>query len=346
MFQRPAGVILSDRVIWFEFHSRFFMKKRRHGSLVMVSIANRAPLRSPLFFTLSVFLVMALQLITVEGLFCQRVEDPSPHSAADLIPEVQSMRPGEPFTVGLRITLDPGWHSYWKNPGDAGQPASIDWEIPAGFRAGEIQWPYPRIVEESTVVSYGYEDEVMLLTEISPPRFLTTGQTVRFAAKARWLVCDNICLPASADLEFEVKLTDEPPVPAARWESMFAEARSRLPTRVDGLEMSASLNDDSIVLLITSTAVTGQSFDGAHFFPSKRGVIANGAPQVVTQENGTTRIVFQNSQFPRPPLVRLTGVLVLPDLVEREAGRTRALAVDAEVTEPAENEMDTEQIWR
>jgi thiol:disulfide interchange protein DsbD len=199
------------------------------------------------------------------------------------------------------------------------------------------------MVEESTVVSYGYEDEVMLLTEILPPRFMTVGQTVRFAAEARWLVCKNICLPASADLEFELRLTDEPPVPSARWESMFAETRSRLPIRADGLEMSASLNDDSIVLQINSTYVSGLSFEDAHFFASEPGVIAHGAPQFVTQEKGNVRIVLRKSQFLRPTLVRLTGVLVLSDLVDLEAGRTRALAVDAAVAAPAANEMDAEQ---
>jgi DsbC/DsbD-like thiol-disulfide interchange protein len=297
----------------------------------MTGCANRAPFRRTFFVTNGVFLVTALQLISVGGLSCQPAEDPSPHSSAELISEVQSIRPGEPFTVALRITLDPGWHSYWLNPGDAGQPAAIDWKIPAGFRAGEIQWPYPRTVEESTVVSYGYEDEVVLLTEILPPRFMTTGQTARFAAEARWLVCDNICLPASADLEVEVTLTDEPPVPAPRRVSMFAEARSRLPIRVDLLEMSASLDDESIVLQIIATDDPGGSFDGAHFFASERGVISHAAPQIVVQEDGIVRITLRKSQFLREPLDRLTGVLVLPDALNLETGTTRALAVDAAV---------------
>ena len=246
------------------------------------------------------------------------------------------MRPGEPFTVGLRLTLDPGWHSYWLNPGDAGQPASIDWEIPAGFRAGEIQWPFPHTVEASSVVSYGYDDEVMLLTEITPPRFMTTGQTVRFAAEVHWLVCANICLPASADLDLEMQLADEPPVPDARWQSLFAETRSRLPTQVDGWDMGVSLNDDTIVLQIIPVNVSGLSFEGAHFFASERGVIAHGAPQLVTQENGIVRIALRKSRFLRAPLVRLTGVLVMPDFVDVAAGRTRALAIDAVMSESAE----------
>jgi DsbC/DsbD-like thiol-disulfide interchange protein len=279
-----------------------------------------------------VLLIVALQLIVVEGVVCQSAEDPSPNSAAEFIPEVKSMRPGESFTVALRITLDPGWHSYWQNPGDAGQPAAIDWEIPAGFRAGEIQWPYPRTVEESTVTSYGYEDEVVLLAEILPPRFMTTGHAVTFTAEARWLVCNNICLPASAALEFELRLTDEPPLQDARWESLFAQTRSRLPRQADGWEMNVCSNDDSLVLTIIPTETPDRSFEGAHFFASERGVIDHGAPQAISQDHGVVRIVLRKDRFLRTSLGRLTGVLVRPSLGEFESIDERALIVDAAVS--------------
>lgn len=285
---------------------------------------------------LVLFLIL-LQSLPGAGLFCQSSDDPSPHSAAELIPEMESMRPGEPFVVGLRITLDPGWHSYWKNPGDAGQPAFIDWNIPAGFRTGEIQWPYPRIVEESTVVSYGYEDEVFLLTEILPPRFMTTGQMVKFSAEARWLVCYNICLPASASLEFELLMTDEEPAPAAKWESLFADTREHLPRQPDGWEMVASVSDDFIDVRILSDELAGKSLDGAQFFASERGVIVHAAPQVFSREEGAVRITLKKSPYLRNPLDRLTGVLVLPEFLELEVGRTRSLTVDAAVLEPAAN---------
>lgn len=277
-------------------------------------------------------LIVAVQCVVVEGIVCQSEEDPSPSSAAELIPEVKSMRPGESFTVALRITLDPGWHSYWQNPGDAGQPAAIDWKIPAGFRTGEIQWPYPRTVEESTVTSYGYEDEVVLLAEVIPPRFMTTGHTVTFRAEARWLVCNNICLPASADLEFELRLTDAPPLQDTRWESLFAQTRSRLPRQADGWEMNACSNDDSLVLTIIPAETPTRSFEGAHFFASERGVIDHGAPQTISQEHGVVRIVLRKDRFLRTSLGRLTGVLVRPNLGAFVSSDESPLIVDAEVS--------------
>ena len=101
--------------------------------------------------------------------------------------------------------------------------------------------------------------------------------------------------------------------------------------QVDGWNMSASQNDDTIVLQIIPANVSGLSFEGAHFFANQRGVIAHEAPQVLTQENGIARIALRKSRFLRAPLVRLTGVLVMPDFVDVGESRTRALSVDVAV---------------
>lgn len=274
---------------------------------------------------------IALQLMPLAGLSAQRDDDPSPHSDAELISEVAATRPGEPFTVALRISLDPGWHSYWQNPGDAGQPASIEWRIPAGYRAGAIEWPYPHKVEESTVVSYGYDDEVMLLTQIMPPRFLTIGQTVKFAARAHWLVCNNICLPATAALEFEIEISEQAVPPTPRWRGAFEETRRRLPVSVSTWEMSASRTAEGFTLEIVPDGVPPSSFDGAFFYVSERGVLAHGAPQVVSLANGRVSLSLTRSPYARTEPDRLVGVLVMPVSVELEEGMTRAIVVDVPV---------------
>jgi hypothetical protein len=101
-------------------------------------------------------------------LTAQLQQDPSPHSDAQLVAELAAIRPGEAFTVALRLTMDAGWRSYWRNPGDAGGETVIEWTLPEGFAAGEIQWPHPRRIEAPPLASYGYDDEVLLLVEILP----------------------------------------------------------------------------------------------------------------------------------------------------------------------------------
>src|SRR4028118_2315268 len=96
----------------------------------------------------------------------QGQKDTSPHSEAALIAETTSIQPGVPFTVALRLKMDEHWHSYWRNPGDSGTPIGITWNLPPGFKAGPIQWPHPQRIALPPLVSYGYENEVWLLTQI------------------------------------------------------------------------------------------------------------------------------------------------------------------------------------
>jgi len=157
----------------------------------------------------------------------QSSDDPSPHSEATLLSEVSSIAPGEPFTVALRLQMEDGWHSYWKNPGDAGGPTSIDWSLPPGFEAGSIQWPYPHRIPYGPMTSYGYSDEVVLPVTVTPPDTLSPGRTVRLGGMANWLICADICLPAEGQIERSVSVAAEPTTgPDAE---AIAAARSKQP---------------------------------------------------------------------------------------------------------------------
>lgn len=119
---------------------------------------------------------------------------------AELHADTAAIIPGRTFTAGLLMRLAPGWHTYWQNPGDSGMPTRIDWQLPPGFRAGDIQWPIPvKTIEEGDLWTYAYHDEVMLLVEITPPAQLPEKQ-VTLKARASWLVCEKICIPGDADL--------------------------------------------------------------------------------------------------------------------------------------------------
>src|SRR6188768_1117599 len=90
------------------------------------------------------------------------------HVEAQLLAERVGAQPGKPIAVGLKLRMAEHWHTYWKNPGDSGLPTKIKWELPAGWKAGEIQWPYPKHLPVGPLMNYGYEDEVVLLTPITP----------------------------------------------------------------------------------------------------------------------------------------------------------------------------------
>jgi len=127
----------------------------------------------------------------------------SPHVQARLIADVNHIQPGKPFTVAVVFDIDPDWHIYWKNPGDAGLPTLVKLTLPDGFTAGELRYPTPKkFVQPGDIIAYGYETQTALLATITPPAAWDTAKPkpVDISAAVTWLVCSDVCLPGKADL--------------------------------------------------------------------------------------------------------------------------------------------------
>src|SRR4051794_34903789 len=114
---------------------------------------------------------------------------------ADLVAEPNGITPGQTFWVGVRLRMKEHWHTYWRNPGDSGEATSITWKLPAGFSAGPITWPMPHRIPVGPLANYGYDDEVVLLTQITAPGTLTAATNAALAANVTWLVCNKECIP-------------------------------------------------------------------------------------------------------------------------------------------------------
>src|SRR5215470_1298799 len=112
------------------------------------------------------------------------------HVAVDLLAEKAAAVPGSVLTVAVRERIDPAWHTYWANPGDSGEPTSIAWTLPEGFSAGPILWPVPHVIEVGPLAEYGFDGEVLLLTDIHVPQ--DAKGSVTLAAKVSYLVCKDI----------------------------------------------------------------------------------------------------------------------------------------------------------
>src|ERR1700676_4583896 len=108
-----------------------------------------------------------------------------PHGVVDLVAENQWIAPGRQTYFGLNFHLEKGWHIYWVNPGDSGQPPRVEWHLPAGLHAGEIEWPPPRRLGTSTIVDFGYDDAVMLLVPVRASSTLPANQAARVSADLR-----------------------------------------------------------------------------------------------------------------------------------------------------------------
>ena len=152
-------------------------------------------------------------IVFVTAMAGARVADaaqrPSELVQAQLVANVNSVKPGEPFQVGLLMKMAPKWHVYWKNPGDSGAAPRVKWNLPPRFRVGELRFPLPvQFDQGGGVIGYGYHDEVMLLTEITPPADLSAAHPIDLAADVSWLVCESVCVPGKAALKLSLPVGD------------------------------------------------------------------------------------------------------------------------------------------
>src|SRR5689334_6851642 len=117
---------------------------------------------------------------------------------ARLVAEDKAVAPGGTITVALEEKITKGWHTYWKNPGDAGAPTEIQWSLPQGWKADAIQWPRPKRLPVGPLMDYGYEGSPWFLVKLAAPA--DASGTVTIKAAVSWLVCETICVPEDATL--------------------------------------------------------------------------------------------------------------------------------------------------
>lgn len=247
------------------------------------------------------------------------------HVLADLVPERVAAQPGKPIVVGLRLRMEPHWHTYWKNPGDSGLPTKIRWQLPEGWKAGEIQWPYPQKLPIGPLMNYGYEDEVVLLTELTPPANAPAGNA-NVKAKAEWLVCKDICIPEKGELDLALPVSAAPAGPNPAGEASIARARNQLPVEVAGWKHDASLSGKTLVVRMTAPAGVTPPAKVA-FFPEREQLIEPAAPQVVTRDGQSVRIEMRLAEPPAAGVTSVAGVAVSDGGWPGTAGRKAASIV-------------------
>lgn len=146
---------------------------------------------------------------------------------AVLLADSTAVVPGKNMRLGILLHLAPGWHVYWRNPGDAGLATSLKWKLPEGFSAGPIEWPLPkRIVEPGDLMVFGYKDRVLLPVEINVPQTIEEAE-VTFEVQADWLVCEKICIPGSAEISLTLPVE---PATVPQNQELFREALAAQPS--------------------------------------------------------------------------------------------------------------------
>lgn len=155
------------------------------------------------------------------------------HAEADLHAYRTHAVPGQSIPIALRLLPEQGWHTYWRNPGDSGLPTTLDWTAPDGITFSAIQWPRPETFRLANIVNYGYGQETFHIVEMEVPSDWRVGEPIAISATANWLICSDICVPESAELELTVATAAEPAAVDSVWAGAFESAFESIPRAVD-----------------------------------------------------------------------------------------------------------------
>ncbi|WP_213995182.1 protein-disulfide reductase DsbD domain-containing protein [Arsukibacterium sp.] len=251
------------------------------------------------------------------------------HIKAELVSEYHTVTAGQQFALLLHFEPDPGWHTYWQNPGDSGLPTSISWQLPGGVQAGDMQWPTPEAFVIPPLVNYGFAGQTLLLTDITVPADYA-ADSLTISADVDWLVCEEICIPADASFELTLNVAGQPEL-AASQQPLFVKARQALPL------------DTGIV---AEYAISGGAFSAVldhalpqrprAFFVAGTELVDHAAPQQIVEQDG--KVLLQqaaNTYFSSAP--GLTEVV----LVDADGQGYR---VNMQLRQPQEDAPDTTEI--
>lgn len=235
-------------------------------------------------------------------------EKPTKGIDIDMVSENLSVKPGEPFTVGVKIHHHEGFHTYWQNPGVAGVPVKLEWHLPDGFAAGEIQWPYPEKTKMAIHPVHGFERDVMLLVQITPTAKLPDAR-LELKATASWMACADGCYPGKKELSAQVNIGGQTkPDPALV--SAFVKARAEIPQDMTDWSAEAASLPDATEIRIRLIPHLGALPPTDLYFFSSDGQVSSDRPQRLEKTADGFELIAERSPYGPKSGESLSGVLV------------------------------------
>ena len=273
-----------------------------------------------------------LTFVLLMSFVCSFAEQKSKsHVEAELISEVNYIKPGEAFWVAVKLKMEHEWHTYWRNAGDAGLPTTISWELPEGFKHGEIQWQYPKLFIVEGLANFGYDGEVLLLVKITPSHDLQTETEVVLKARVNWLECKSACIPGSEDINLTLPVRNKTSE-NENWVSRFIETRKKLPVKAKSFSFKSKLLEESVTISAynNNQSETGK-INNARFFPYKSSIYNNSADQSFLQkDNGfSLEILFDDFKIETPKI--LEGIILLESEIEGQKSK-KAIEITSKLT--------------
>lgn len=210
--------------------------------------------------------------------------------------------------AGVLFHLDAGWHIYWQNPGDSGTPPKIEWHLPAGYKAGAIQWPTPVRLGSGSVIDYGYENQVLLMTAIFRTAPVASADS-SISADVKYVVCREVCIPGKAHLALvPANGGGDSATDGARLRALFEQTRTQLAKPApETWRVVATDGKDHFSLIVRGAP----GIKAASFFPLVPDQVENSAAQRFTADPSGFKLRLQKSEQLTKPITSLRGLVVL-----------------------------------
>ena len=217
----------------------------------------------------------------------------SPHVRAELVAETTALVPGQRNWIGLRLTHEPHWHTYWINPGDSGLATKLTWHLPPGAEAAAIAWPAPQRFEVGRLFNFGYGGDVVLPIPLHLSADAKPGAQLRLSVDAQWLVCHQECIPGKATLKLALPVAART-APNPRVRKLFATAHAAQPV-ASAWSGQARLAGDHVEVTLTGENLPGP--DGVDAFVVQRQVVGYAPAQFKRLDDDRVMLTFDKSEY-------------------------------------------------
>jgi DsbC/DsbD-like thiol-disulfide interchange protein len=228
------------------------------------------------------------------------------HAQVSLIADVAHYQPGKPFIVGIRMSHEAHWHSYWLNPGEGGFTTKWTWKLPPGWKVEDLPWPVPRHMSTGELKSYGYPDQVTFLAKVVPPA--DGAREARLTAEVSWLTCnEDQCVPGSGVATLSLAPGAAIPGQGA---GEIADALKKIPRAADDVKLTVTEQGSTVLLKFSAPA--GIDLAGAEIFPVTKQALSPAESILISATSGQPggfQATVPKSEYADGPLQALELVL-------------------------------------
>lgn len=296
-----------------------------NSRLCLFSDASPATLSATSLLHCFLLILLLLLIVVPNPLYASM--GTTAHLQTAIYQENYTTKPGDTLWLAVDIHITPEWHIYWQNPGDSGSAGGIDWTLPVGIKAGEIQWPTPKKIAMPPLMNYGYEERSTWLIPLHIAENAEMGE-LNIAATFFWLVCKEACIPESTEINFSI-YTDQETIAQDSYQAFFTNARANLPRP---LPWNAQVQGDpaNYTLAIQLPEEMSNHLNSVYFYPVESGIAKHAAEQSWSKEGEKLLVsVPRDSNFPLRK--QLQGVVTL----DNEQGESVGFFVDLAVIDAA-----------